>query len=93
MTVGALIFAHNNDHIDYVSMARWSAKNIERHLGIPTHIVTDSPVVDVDSVNTRWFGDYDKDMVWHNQSRVTAYEISPWDHTFVLDADYVVASN
>ena len=37
MTTGALIFARNNEQIDYESMARWSAKNIERHLGIPTH--------------------------------------------------------
>ena len=90
MTTGALIFAHNNDHIDYVAMAEWSAQRIQRHLGIPTHIVTDS-------VNhmpgTRWFGDFDKNMAWHNQSRVAAYEASPWDRTLVLDADYVVASD
>jgi hypothetical protein len=90
MTTGALIFAHNNDHIDYVSMAQWSAKNIERHLGIPTHIVTD-PVTD--SSNTRWFGDYNTNMTWHNLSRSTAYDASPWDCTLVLDADYVVASD
>jgi hypothetical protein len=90
MTTGALIFAHNNDHIDYVAMARWSAQNIERHLGIPTHIVTDTAT---DDSNTRWFGDYATNMAWHNQSRVTAYDASPWDCTLVLDADYVVASN
>ena len=32
-------------------------------------------------------------MTWHNQSRVTAYDASPWDRTLVLDADYVVASD
>ena len=90
MTVGALIFAHNNDHTDYVSMAQWSAKNIERHLGIPTHIVTESTVV---TDNSRWFEDYQTNVIWHNQSRVTAYDVSPWDRTLVLDADYVVASN
>jgi hypothetical protein len=42
MTTGALIFARNNEQIDYEAMARWSARNIERHLGIPTHIVTDN---------------------------------------------------
>lgn len=90
MTTGALIFAHNNDHIDYVAMARWSARNIERHLGIPTHIVTDTAT---DDSNSRWFGDYNVNMAWHNQSRVTAYDASPWDCTLVLDADYVVASD
>ena len=91
MTTGALIFARNNEHIDYVSMAHWSAQNIERHLGIPTHIVTDQEIAPI--VNTRWFDDYGKTFSWHNQNRVNAYELSPWDRTLVLDADYVVASN
>lgn len=90
MTVGALIFAHNNDHTDYVSMAQWSARNIERHLGIPTHIVTEHQD---DNTNSRWFSDYQSNVIWKNQSRVTAYDASPWDRTLVLDADYVVASN
>lgn len=90
MTTGALIFAHNNEHTDYLSMARWSAKNIQRHLGIPTHIVTEH---DTPTTNSRWFGDYQANVIWHNQSRVTAYEVSPWDRTLVLDADYVVASD
>jgi len=90
MTVGALIFAHNNDHTDYVSMAHWSAKNIERHLGIPVHIVTDQSQ---DNANTRWFDDYNDHVTWHNQSRITAFQATPWDRTLVLDADYVVASS
>jgi hypothetical protein len=92
MTTGALIFALNNEQIDYESMARWSAKNIERHLGIPTHIVTDQEVATT-GTNGRWFEDYGTTVVWHNESRVNAYELSPWDQTLVLDADYVVASN
>jgi hypothetical protein len=92
MTTGAVIFALNNEHIDYVSMAQWSAKNIERHLGIPTHIVTDQDV-EIKNTNSRWFGDFGTTVLWHNQSRVNAYELSPWDRTLVLDADYVVASD
>lgn len=92
MTTGALIFALNNEKIDYASMARWSARNIERHLGIPTHIVTDQEV-EVKDTNSRWFGDFNTTVMWHNQSRVNAYELSPWDRTLVLDADYVVAGD
>lgn len=88
MTTGAVIFARNNEHIDYVSMAQWSAKNIERHLGIPTHIITDSAPSD----NTRHFTDVGQ-VTWHNLNRTDAYHLSPWDRTLVLDADYVVASN
>ena len=89
MTTGALIFARNNEHIDYVSMAHWSAKNIERHLGIPTHIVTDESRTDS---GTRHFSDAGA-VTWHNTNRMDAYRLTPWDRTLVLDADYVVATN
>jgi hypothetical protein len=88
MTTGALIFARNNEQIDYEAMARWSAKNIERHLGIPTHIVTDN----APNSNTRHFTDVGT-VTWHNHNRMDAYRLTPWDRTLVLDADYVVASN
>lgn len=88
MTTGALIFARNNEQIDYVAMARWSAHNIERHLGIPTHIVTD----DAPNDNTRHFTDVGN-VTWYNHNRMDAYQLTPWDRTLVLDADYVVASN
>jgi hypothetical protein len=88
MTTGALIFARNNEQIDYVAMAHWSAKNIERHLGIPTHIVTDDAV----GTNTRHFTDVGT-VTWHNHNRMDAYRLTPWNRTLVLDADYVVASD
>jgi hypothetical protein len=84
-----LIFARNNEQIDYEAMARWSAQNIERHLGIPTHIVTDASAL---STNTRHFSDVGT-VTWHNLNRADAYRASPWDRTLVLDADYVVASD
>lgn len=89
MTTGALIFAYNNEQIDYVSMAQWSAKNIERHLGIPTHIVTGPAPT---GTNTRHFSDVGT-VTWHNLNRMDAYTLSPFDQTLVLDADYVVASD
>ena len=89
MTTGALIFARNNEHTDYVAMAHWSAKNIQRHLGIPTHIVTDNSRTDSGS---RHFADAGT-VTWHNTNRMDAYRLSPWDRTLVLDADYVVASD
>lgn len=103
MTVGALVFAFNNEEIDYVAMAAWSAKNIQRHLGIPTAIVTDvetvpnvfKHVIRVPRTgnDTRYFEDVGSTVTWHNASRVDAYNLTPWDQTLVLDADYVVASN
>jgi len=102
MTTGAIIFAYNNDQTDYVSMAAWSAHNIRRHLNIPVAVVTDQPVADglfdhviiqsSESANTRYFSDYAATVTWHNTNRASAYELTPWDQTLVLDADYVVAS-
>jgi hypothetical protein len=89
MTTGALIFARNNEHTDYVAMAQWSAKNIERHLGIPTHIVTDESRADS---GARHFSDTGA-VTWHNTNRMDAYKLTPWNRTLVLDADYVVASD
>ena len=102
MTQGALIFAFDNEHIDYVSMAAWSATNIRRHLGIPVAVITDREDVsgfdrvihcDRGSNNYRWFGDYGTQIPWHNHTRANAYRLSPWDQTLLLDADFVVASD
>lgn len=99
---GALIFAYNNEKIDYLSMARWSAKNIYRHLGIPTAIITDQEfvadqhehavIVENKSTNTRHFSDVGN-VTWHNTNRMNAYALTPWDTTLVLDSDYVVAGD
>ena len=106
MTTGALIFAFNNEQTDYVALARWCAENIRRHLDIPTAIVTDLDAGDprvsgFDRVITanatsggkRYFEDYQASVTWHNAGRTDAFDLSPWQQTLVLDADYVVASN
>ena len=106
MTTGALIFAFNNEQIDYIAMAQWSAQNIRQHLDIPVAIVTDAEPTDTRlssfdrvihsqsaSGGTRWFEDYNSSATWHNAGRVDAYTLTPWDQTLVLDADYVVAGS
>lgn len=89
MSAGVLIFATNNDQIDYISLAKWSAKNVERHLGLPTKIISNN---NTSTTNSRYFDDVGT-VVWHNETRMDAYDLSPWDITLVLDADYVVASD
>lgn len=102
MTTGALIFAFNNEATDYVSMAAWSAKRIRHYLKIPVAVVTDKPtdldfdrviITSAESGGKRYFEDYKQNITWHNASRVNAYELSPWDQTLLLDADYVVNSD
>ena len=97
MTTGALIFAFNNEHTDYVRMAAWSAANIRRHLGIPVAVVTNVPehdlvkrsfdhviTADPESGGTRYFADIGESVTWYNAGRVDAYALSPWDQTLAM---------
>ena len=106
MTTGALIFAFNNEHIDYIKLAAWNANNIRRHLGIPVAIVTNDVdhalaksqfdhVIHADqhAGGTRFFSDYNQSVTWYNAGRPESLDLTPWDTTLVLDADYVVASS
>jgi hypothetical protein len=103
---GALIFAFDNEQIDYVQMAAWCANNVKRHLGIPVAVVTDSTRAESFSVfdkiiytqavgtdNSRYFKDYETHVAWKNSNRTDAYSLTPWDQTLVIDSDYVVASD
>jgi len=42
MTNGVLLFAHNNQKIDYVKQAIYCAKKIKKHLNLPVALATDS---------------------------------------------------
>ena len=105
LSQGVVIFAFNNEATDYIAMAAWSAKNIRRHLNLPVAVITDAPeyaaqhqfehiIATVpDTGGSRHFADYGATVTWHNAGRVNAYELSPFDQTIVLDADYVIASD
>ena len=104
MTTGVLIFAFNNEHIDYLAMANWSAQNIRRHLGLPVAVVTNAAVpahyrfeqvilATPEGNHSRNFDDIAESVTWFNGNRVDAYSLTPWAQTLVLDADYVVASD
>jgi len=106
MTRGAILFAFNNDRVDYVSQAQWSAPRINRHLGLPVTLVTDQMPADVSmfdqvvikesrSGGTRKYDHMNADSSanWYNRGRCTAYEASPYDQTLLLDTDYIVSSD
>ncbi len=105
LSQGVLIFAFNNEATDYIAMAAWSAKNIRRHLNLPVAVVTDNPeaaakhkfehiiATVADTGGSRHFADYNATVTWHNAGRINAYELSPFEQTLVLDADYVIASD
>lgn len=83
---GVVIFAHNTAQTDYVKIANQNARLIEHFLKLPVTIITDT--------NTRPNSRYDVDtgtfVPWLNRSRSQAYDLSPYDTTLVLDADYII---
>jgi hypothetical protein len=102
MTTGALIFAYENEAFDYVRMAAWAAANVQRHLDIPVALVTDQPtdrsfdrviIHNRAATDTRWFEDVQQLASWNNSTRPDAFDLTPWDRTLLIDADYVVASD
>ena len=102
MTTGAVIFAYNNEAFDYVRMAAWTAANVRRHLDIPVALVTDQPTDhEFEHVilhptpprDRRWFEDAKCQVAWNNWSRPDVWDLTPWDRTLLIDADYVVASD
>ena len=104
MMRGVVIFAYNSGDIDYQAMAAWSAGRIAKHLGLPTTLITDiAPtnstvfedvvVTTAESGGTRYFADIGNNVTWFNGNRMDVYNLSPYDETLVLDADYVVCSD
>jgi hypothetical protein len=112
MSNGALIFAHNNQGIDYVKMAVFCASKIRQFLDIPVSIVTN----DIDYLISK-FPDHGFDKIielgsepaflkkyhdgslvsnefdWKNTTRSSAYDLTPYDVTLVVDADYIINSS
>ena len=41
MSSGVLLFAFNNEQVDYVAQAQYLAKRIRKYLDLPTTLVTD----------------------------------------------------
>lgn len=109
MTQGLLYYAFNNAEINYVKLAEISAKFATEKLNKPATLVTDkkprrrknSPwdqviVVDNTDPTKRTFKngrEYKKVLDWHNGNRYTAYDVSPYDETILLDADYMVLTD
>lgn len=100
MTAGVVLFAYNNDQIDYVKLAEWSAARINCYLDLPVTLVTDHPntnkvfdrVIDTatPASSGRYFDDYQQVVEWKNGNRSDAFALSPYETTLVLDVDYVV---
>lgn len=102
---GVLLFAFNTKNINYVEIANRNSKLIEKFLNLPITLVTDSPdqasypyhnIIFYDKhlqkkENTR-FGYSGNVLTWKNLDRYSAYELSPYDITLILDVDCLILS-
>lgn len=97
---GAVLFAFNTDETDYVKMAVYTAKRINRFLELPVTLITDASTdlstydytfdkVEITESNT---DNSRSNKLWLNKGRHKAYELSPYDETLVMDTDYQVNS-
>lgn len=99
---GVLIFAFNTEKWNYVAMAEYTARRAKQFLELPTTLITNEEscptgttaqafdqiiTVKADKNNIR------EHMIWINKGRYQAYDLSPYDETILLDADYVINSN
>jgi hypothetical protein len=103
MKRGVVMFAYNSGEIDYQTMAAWSARRIQRHLSLPTTLITDTEPHDLSAFEsviittpevggTRHFSDIGHNVTWYNGNRMDVYKLSPYDETILLDTDYMVNS-
>jgi len=122
-TKGFLMFAHNNEEIDYLKLAAINAKLIKHNCGISdvtvvtnqhsyeytsktlgedflTDCISNFVFVEKDKnfkrANIRLYKDTShtaKTLPFYNLDRCDAYDLSPYDETIVLDADYLILSD
>ena len=93
---GILLFAFNTSEIDYVEIARRSARLVRHTLNLPVTLVTEqgTPADGFDQViyidNTLENYKIGERGAWRNGDRWQAYNLSPYDETILIDSDYLV---
>jgi hypothetical protein len=105
---GVLLFAFNNERMDYVRLAAYCASRVNRYWRLPVTLVTDERerILEVrshfDQVITqsrtrfqtqRLYPDYQELLTFFNKDRVMADVLTPYDETIVIDADYLVSTD
>lgn len=101
MSKGVVIYAYNST-FDYVKSAEFAAKQVKKYLNLPVTLITDTdtgPSVFDTVINcpnnarpaSRSIVTPDSEQLkfeWKNQNRASVYDLSPYDQTLLIDADY-----
>ena len=94
---GFLLFAYNTAETDYVSIAERCARLATHTTGLPVSLVTeegtqtdyswDNVITKENTLKNYKVGELG---AWRNGGRYNAYDLTPYDETIVIDADYFV---
>ena len=98
MSKGVLIFAFNNEKVNYETIAHLNALMIEYNMNVPVHIFTSHEAAvagytDQIAVGSRRYKDFNETLSFNNGLRWNAFELSPYDETLILDADYLIMND
>ena len=83
---GIVAFAANTETIDYVSIAAKTLSIAGKILKLPYTIIQPT----ITEFNQRYDIDTGTFVQWNNFNRYSVYELSPYDETLVIDADYLI---
>lgn len=86
---GIIAFATNTDTVNYVEIASRTLTVASKILDLPYQIIT----TDTKHHNLRFDIDSETFVQWNNFDRHSVYELSPFDETLVIDADYLILDN
>lgn len=108
MSKGVLLFAFNNESINYIKQAIFCAERVKKYLDLPVSVVTDyklsdsetkhfDKIISLDSNtnNKKAYRDGSlskRVLSFNNFGRESSYDLSPYDETIVMDTDYIVAN-
>jgi len=114
MNRGIILFAHNNEVIDYGLLSVISAGLAKKYLELPVSLITDKNTVS-NMKESEYFNKandiFDKiiivdkpetnnrrklnnaSMAFVNSNRSSVWELTPYDHTLLIDSDFLIFSN
>lgn len=85
---GVLILYSENTSLNYKRLAELASRLAEHYLDLPCTVVKLQPVKK--NVRTFRYDDGIETIEWNNVGRYSAYELSPYDETLLIDADYFI---
>jgi len=113
---GVVMFAYNNNTIDYIKQSIFAAVQVKKILNLPVSLVTSAQdsvhlhnkfkkystvfqhvIINNDNTQSQLRDFYNGALnkisdQWHNQLRSSAYALTPYEETLVMDTDFIIGN-